>query len=328
MISFWVAVIATTMLAYVLLDGFDLGVGILFAFARDEANKRRMLSAISPVWDGNETWLVVTGTSLFGAFPVAYAALLSAFYLPLVFMLIALVLRGVSFEFRYKAHASRWIWDLGFWAGSGVAAFMQGLMVGALVEGVPMSGATFDGGMFWWVAPFPLLCGLGLCVGYALLGASWLAGKSSGRLQELAFRTIPYLIAAVLVFLVLALLYSLAFHLPVMQRWKDAPFLPVFPVTAAAVAAIFLLAVRRNRERLLFPCAAAIFTTAFGTFAVSFWPYLIPFSLTVQAAAAPASSLQFMFWGAGVFAIPLSFIYTFFTYQVFRGKSFEVDYED
>jgi cytochrome d ubiquinol oxidase subunit II len=325
---FWLALIAATTLAYVLLDGFDLGVGMLFFFAKDDANKRRMLSAISPVWDGNETWLVVTGTCLFGAFPRAYSALLSAFYLPLVFMLIALILRGVSFEFRYKATSSRWIWDAGFWGGSGVATFMQGLMVGALAQGVPMSNGTFDGGMFWWAAPFPVLCGFGLCVGYTLLGASWLAGKTSGRLQELTFQTIPYLIAAVLLFLALALLYSLVYQLPVMQRWRDLPFLPVFPVVSAGIASLFMLAIRRKWDRLLYPCAAAIFAAAFGTFAVSFWPYIIPFSLSVDAAAAPLSSLKFMFWGAGLFAIPIAFVYTFFTYQIFKGKVLEIDYED
>jgi len=328
MINFWLAVIAMTMIAYVLLDGFDLGVGMLYLFARDESNKRRMLSAISPVWDGNETWLVVTGASLFGAFPAAYAALLSAFYLPLLFMLLALVLRGVSFEFRYKATSSRWIWELGFWGGSMGAAFMQGLMVGALVKGVPMSGGAFDGSMLWWAAPFPILCGFGLCFGYALLGASWLAGKTSGHLQDVALRTIPYLIAAVLLFLVLALLYSLVFDLPVMRRWKEISFLPVFPIISACIAALFMLAIRCRRDRWLFPCAAAIFGAAFGTFAVSFYPYIIPFSLTAQAAASPSSSLVFMFWGAGVFAIPVSFIYTFFTYQIFSGRVLEGDYDE
>jgi cytochrome d ubiquinol oxidase subunit II len=328
MISFWLAVIAATTLAYVLLDGFDLGIGMLYVFARDDANKRRMLSAISPVWDGNETWLVVTGASLFGAFPAAYSALLSAFYLPLVFMLIALILRGVSFEFRYKATSSRWVWDVGFWGGSAVAAFMQGLMVGGLVEGVPMTDGSFDGSMFWWASPFPVLCGFGLCFGYALLGASWLAGKTVGHLQQLAFRTIPYLIAAVLLFLVLALVYSLQHQLPVMQRWTQIQFLPVFPIVSAGIAGLFMFAIRVRWERLLFPCAAAIFVAAFATFAVSFWPYIIPFSLTADAAASPTSSLEFMFWGAGVFAIPLSFIYTFFTYQVFSGKVLELDHDD
>jgi cytochrome d ubiquinol oxidase subunit II len=167
MILFWAALLAVSILLYVLLDGFDLGVGILFAFA-DEFNRRKMLSAISPVWDGNETWLVVTGTVLFGAFPAAYAALLSAFYLPLVLMLCALILRGVAFEFRYKSIGFRWFWDLGFVGGSVLATFVQGMTVGALVEGLPMADGHYVGGTFGWFSPFAALCGLGLVLGYCL----------------------------------------------------------------------------------------------------------------------------------------------------------------
>src|SRR5580704_15079964 len=159
MILFWASLLALTILLYVLLDGFDLGVGILFAFG-DEPSRRRMQGAISPVWDGNETWLVVTGTILFGAFPAAYAALLSAFYLPLVLMLCALILRGVAFEFRYKAILGfRWIWDLGFSGGSLVATFVQGMTVGALVEGLPMKDGHYVGGTFAWFSPFAVFCG-------------------------------------------------------------------------------------------------------------------------------------------------------------------------
>ncbi|WP_422389067.1 cytochrome d ubiquinol oxidase subunit II [Bradyrhizobium septentrionale] len=182
MILFWASLLAATTLLYVLLDGFDLGVGILFAFA-DEPNRRKMLGAISPVWDGNETWLVITGTVLFGAFPAAYAALLSAFYLPLVLMLCALILRGVAFEFRYKSLGFRWFWDLGFAGGSFVATFIQGMTVGALVEGLPMKDGHYIGGTLGWFSPFAALCGFGLVLGYTLLGASWLVRKCEGEIR-------------------------------------------------------------------------------------------------------------------------------------------------
>ena len=174
MVMFWVAILAVSILLYVLLDGFDLGVGILFGLARDETRRHAMLSAVAPMWDGNETWLVVAGVILWGAFPIVYATLFSAFYLPLLLMLAGLILRGVAFEYRYKTERMRWIWDSGFAGGSLVAAFMQGLTVGALVEGLPITNGYYSGGEFGWFSPFAVLCGIGLCLGYSLLGACWL----------------------------------------------------------------------------------------------------------------------------------------------------------
>ena len=189
---FWVAILAVSILLYVLLDGFDLGVGILFGPARDEARRHAMLSAVAPVWDGNETWLVVAGVILWGAFPVVYATLFSAFYLPLLLMLAGLILRGVAFEYRYKTERMRSIWDAGFAGGSLVAAFMQGMTVGALVEGLPIADGHYVGGEFGWFSPFAVLCGIGLCLGYALLGACWLVRKCEGDVREEAYRLIPY----------------------------------------------------------------------------------------------------------------------------------------
>src|SRR6476661_5435931 len=173
MVMFWVSLLAISILLYVLLDGVDLGVGLLFGLADDETRRGAMLSAVAPIWDGNETWLVVTAVILWAAFPVVYATLLSAFYLPLIVMLAGLILRGVAFEFRNKTEHMRWIWDLSFAGGSLVAAFIQGLMVGALVEGLPISDGQYAGGEFGWLSPFSLLCGVGLCLGYTLLGACW-----------------------------------------------------------------------------------------------------------------------------------------------------------
>src|ERR1700733_600338 len=187
MVSYWVFVLALSILLYVLLDGFDLGIGILFGLTRDEAKRRGMMAAVAPVWDGNETWLVVSGVVLWGAFPIVYATLVSAFYLALLLMLAGLILRGVAFEFRYKAERMRPIWDLGFAGGSVVAAFIQGMMVGALVEGLPVANGHYTGGEFGWFSPFALICGVGLCLGYMLLGACWLVGQCGGDLRGPAF---------------------------------------------------------------------------------------------------------------------------------------------
>ena len=319
MIYFWVAVLAVATLLYVLLDGFDLGVGILFAFA-GEPNRRRMLSAISPVWDGNETWLVVTGTVLFGAFPPAYAALLSAFYLPLVLMLCALILRGVAFEFREKSVGFRWLWDLGFAGGSLLATLVQGMTVGALVKGLPMVDGHYVGGTFGWFSPFAALCGLGLVLGYCLLGASWLVRKCDGAIREYAYRLLPILTVAVFLFLAIAFVAALAMHLSLMSRWLERPYLLIFPLIGAVSAVGLVKGVRQQNDLAPFRFSALIFVTAFGTLACSFWPFVIPFALTVQQAAAPSASLTFMFWGAGLFVMPLTLIYTAVVYRLFRGK--------
>src|SRR5499433_722215 len=204
---FWVAVLAIGLLLYVLLDGFDLGVGILFGRTGNEERRHAMLSAVAPIWDGNETWLVVSGVILWGAFPVVYSILMSAFYLPVLLMLAGLILRGVAFEFRNKAERMRWIWNASFSGGSLVAAFIQGLMVGALVEGLPLSDGRYVGGEFGWFSPFAVLCGIGLCVGYALLGACWLVRKCEHEVRDQAYRLIPYLSAALLVLLIVVLVY-------------------------------------------------------------------------------------------------------------------------
>ena len=186
MVMFWISLLAVSILLYVLLDGADLGVGMLFGLARGEATRRVMLRAVAPIWDGNETWLVVIGVILWGAFPPVYATLLSAFYLPLFLMLAGLILRGVAFEFRDKTQRMRWIWDLSFAGGSVVATFMQGVTVGALVEGLPVTNGQYSGGDFGWFTPFAALCGVGLCLGYALLGACWSAKKCEAEVRDAA----------------------------------------------------------------------------------------------------------------------------------------------
>jgi cytochrome d ubiquinol oxidase subunit II len=319
MVMFWVSLLAISILLYVLLDGVDLGIGMLFGLTRGEASRRLMLRAIAPIWDGNETWLVVTGVILWGAFPVVYATLLSAFYLPLFLMLAGLILRGVAFEFRDKTRQMRWIWDLGFFGGSVIASFMQGTTVGALVEGLQVSNGQYSGGDFGWLTPFAALCGVGLCLGYALLGACWLVKKCNTEVRDTAHRQIRILAVSVLVFLVVVFIYALAEHLPILHRWIDRPYLFIFPAIGAVAAIVLALSILRHDDHWPFYMVALIFLSAFGTLAFSFWPYLIPFVITIDEAAAPQSSLVFMFWG-GVVVFPLMLLYTVISYSVFRGK--------
>jgi cytochrome d ubiquinol oxidase subunit II len=320
MMMFWVTLLAVSILLYVLLDGFDLGVGMLFGLTSSELRRAAMQAAVAPIWDGNETWLVVTAVILWGAFPVAYATLLSAFYLPLLVMLAGLILRGVAFEYRNKPERARWVWDMSFAGGSFATAFIQGLTVGALVEGLPMVNGQYTGGDFGWFSPFAVLCGIGLCLGYSLLGACWLVKKCEGYVRDLAYRLIPKLVIGLLIFLIVVFGYALAENLRVMGRWIERPYLFVFPVIGALAAIVLAVGVRFRRDALPLPTVVAIFLSAFGTLALSFWPYMIPFVLTIDEASAPHASLAFMFWGEGLFVFPLMLLYTVISYSVFRGK--------
>jgi cytochrome d ubiquinol oxidase subunit II len=319
MIMFWVSLLAMSILLYVLLDGFDLGIGMLSGLTSSAARRNAMLSAVTPIWDGNETWLVVSGVVLWGAFPIVYATLLSAFYLPLIVMLAGLILRGVAFEFRHKTQRLRWIWDLSFAGGSLVATFMQGITVGALVEGLQVTNGQYSGGDFGWLTSFAVICGIGLCLGYALLGACWLVKKCDAEVRDIAHRQIPVLAVGVLVFLVVVFIHALAERLPIMDRWIDRPYLFAFPAIGAVAAIVLAASILRRNDHWPFYMVALIFVSAFGTLALSFWPYMIPFVITIDEAAAPHSSLAFMFWG-GVVVFPLMLIYTVISYSVFRGK--------
>jgi cytochrome d ubiquinol oxidase subunit II len=320
MVMFWVAVLIISTLLYVLLDGFDLGVGILYGLTRHETRRVAMMSAVSPIWDGNETWLVVAGVVLWGAFPIVYATLFSALYLPLLLMLAGLILRGVAFEYRHKAERMRWVWDAGFAGGSLVAAFIQGLMVGVLVAELPITNGQYSGGEFGWFSPFAVLCGIGLCLGYALLGACWLVNKCEGEARDAAYRQIPSLAIGLLVFLIAVFAYALVENLRVMDRWLERPYLFVFPAIGIIAALAAARSVRRRRDGVPFIMVALIFAMAFATLAFSFWPYMIPFSITIAEAASPHSSLAFMFWFAGIIVFPLMLLYTAISLIVFRGK--------
>jgi cytochrome bd ubiquinol oxidase subunit II len=320
MVMFWTSLLAISILLYVLLDGADLGIGMLLGLTQGEANRRVMLKAVSPIWDGNETWLVVTGVILWGAFPLVYATLFSAFYLPLFFILAGLILRGVAFEFRDKTQRMRWVWDLSSAGGSLIASFMQGTTVGAMVEGLQVTNGQYSGGDFGWLTPFAVLCGVGLCLGYALLGACWLVKKCDAEVRDRAHHQIRFLAVGVLTFLVVVFVYALAEHLPIiLDRWIDRPYLFVFPSIGTIAAMALALSIMSHNDHWPFYTVAVVFVSAFGTLALSFWPYMIPFVITIDEAAAPQSSLMFIFWG-GVTVFPLMLLYTVISYSVFRGK--------
>jgi cytochrome d ubiquinol oxidase subunit II len=318
---FWAAVIALAILAYVILDGFDIGVGILFGPERDERRRGEMLNTIAPFWDGNETWLVVIGAGLFGAFPAVYAVFLGAFYLPVLLMLVGLIFRGVAFEFRYRSAAMQPFWDAGFFYGSAMIAFVQGAAVGALLRGVPVENMQYAGGSFGWLHPFPVLTGIGLMLGYALLGACWIAFKTVGTLQDWAFRRIPRLVVGVFAVLGLAFLFTLFGDAEVARqgavRLHGLGLLP--PILCVLALAGVLVSARARRDKAPFAMAVAFFLMAFLTLAVMIWPFMIPYAITVVDAAAPEQSLRFFFY-AGIIVLPVITIYTIGKYWIFRGK--------
>lgn len=320
MLTFWLGVLALSIFLYVTLDGFDLGVGMLLPMAGSERERRAMLAAVAPMWDGNETWLVVNGTVLFGVFPLVYATLLSALYLPLFAMLAALILRGVSFEYRDKSVRFRGLWTHAFFGGSLVASFIQGAAVGALVEGLPIVNGRYVGGAFGWLSPFALLCGAGLCLGYMLMGAGWLAYKTQLGVQRRAFRLLPRLLIGVLVFLAAAFVAAVRLDLPVLDRWAGHPAMLIVPAIGGVAAILLAAGAALRRPLLPFLAALLLFASAFGTLALSFYPYMIPYAITAAQAAAPSSSQTFLFWGAGVVILPLTLAYTLAVYLLFKGR--------
>ncbi|SFT80313.1 cytochrome d ubiquinol oxidase subunit II [Sedimentitalea nanhaiensis] len=320
---FWAAAIAVSILIYVLLDGFDLGVGILFGTTRDEAMRERMVQSIAPFWDGNETWLVVIGASLFAAFPAVYTVFLGAFYLPVLLMLFGLIFRGVAFEFRYRSNRMRGVWDRGFFLGSLVVAFVQGAAVGALMRGIPVRDNQYAGGGLDWLHPFPILTGIGLVLGYMLLGAGWLILKNDGALRDWAYARLKTLALATSAVLALAFLIVVTVDISVgltlgasrLDRWMLG-----LPALCAAALAGVATGAHWRIDALPFALTAVFFVAALLTLGLMMWPFMIPYSITVADAAAPQASLSFFFWG-GVVVLPVIGAYTIGVYWVFRGKS-------
>jgi cytochrome bd ubiquinol oxidase subunit II len=318
----WAAVIGTAVALYVILDGFDLGIGILFPFAKSERERDQMINSIAPFWDGNETWLVLGGAGLLVAFPQAYGVIMPALYLPVIVMLLALVFRGVAFEFRHVADTSKRYWNFAFTAGSIVAGFTQGVILGGLIQGIKVENGAFAGGALDWATPFALLCGLGVTTGYALLGATWLIMKTEGAVATRARTQAKLLLAAVLGFMGLVSLWTPLAFPRIAERWFSVPniyFLWPIPLVTAATAFMAWRWLAAGRDVLPFFATIALFMLGYLGLGISTYPYLVPPSLTAwDAAAAPASQI---FSLIGTLAmLPVILFYVVFVYWVFRGK--------
>ena len=319
----WIAIIGFGLMMYVIMDGFDLGIGILFPFIRDRDDRDTMVNTVAPVWDGNETWLVLGGAGLLAAFPLAYSVLLSALYLPILFMLAGLIWRGVAFEFRFKADEHhRWFWDHAFAWGSYIATFFQGVALGAYINGFHVDGPSYQGGALDWLTPFSLFTGVSLIVAYGLLGTTWLIYKTEGDLQQ-RMRVLSQ--PATLVLLAVTGIVSLwtpLVHAEVAERWFTLPnlfFLAPVPILVVATSALLLKTLRGTADLLPFLLSLLLLFLGYSGLLISLWPHIIPPAVTIWQAAAPPQSMGFALVGA-LFIIPIILVYTTWSYYVFRGK--------
>ena len=324
----WAIIIIFGIMMYVVMDGFDLGIGILFPFIKGDSDRDVMMNTVAPVWDGNETWLVLGGAALFGAFPLAYSVVLSALYLPLMLMLMGLIFRGVAFEFRFKARPEkRHIWDKSFIGGSLVATFFQGVALGAFIDGIPVVNREYAGGGLDWLSPFTVFCGIALIVAYALLGCTWLIMKTEGHLQERMHKLGRPLALAVLVLMGIVSLWTPLAHTDIAARWFTLPnlfwFLPV-PILVLVTMYSLLKAIARKAHYTPFLLTLVLIFLGYSGLGISLWPNIIPPSISIWDAAAPPQSQGFMLVGT-LFIIPFILGYTFWSYYVFRGK---VTHED
>ena len=319
----WAVIILFGIMMYVVMDGFDLGIGMLFPFMRRAEDRDVMTNTVAPVWDGNETWLVLGGAGLLAAFPIAYALILEALYLPLILMLIGLIFRGVAFEFRFKAPpARRPLWDLAFAAGSYVATFFQGVTLGAFIEGITVHNGVYAGRPLDWVTPFSLFTGAGLLVAYALLGSTWLVMKTEGELQTGMRKLAVTLTFALLTVIVGISLWTPLAHEYIATRWFNWPnvlwFSPV-PLLVATCAFLLVRSLRHGGEILPFVLTLALIFLGYSGLGISLWPNIIPPGISIWQAAGPPESLGFTLVGA-LFIIPIILMYTVWSYWVFRGK--------
>lgn len=318
----WALLIAAAVLLYVVLDGFDLGIGILFPFLASEEQRDVAMNSVAPVWDGNETWLVLGGGGLFAVFPLAYAVVMPAVYAPVTAMLLGLVFRGVAFEFRWKTVRWKRVWDWSFTLGSLAAAVCQGIILGALVQGIAVENRAYAGGWWDWLTPFSLLCGVAVAIGYALLGATWLIMKTEADVRDRAFAMArPAAIGTVA--MVGAVSLWTPFLDPVfMERWFTLPGLfwtaPVPILTALTVLSLGI-GLRRRRDIQPFLSAQILFVLCFVGLGISFYPHIVPPSMSIHDAAAPDESLSFLLVGT-VVLLPIILAYTAYSYSVFRGK--------
>ncbi|QIO36895.1 cytochrome d ubiquinol oxidase subunit II [Bradyrhizobium sp. 1(2017)] len=319
----WAVIIGFALMMYVIMDGFDLGIGVLFPFVRDRGDRDTMVNTVAPVWDGNETWLVLGGAALLAAFPLAYSVVLSALYLPLVLMLAGLIWRGVAFEFRFKAdEAHRPFWDKAFAWGSYIATFFQGVALGAFINGFAVVGGAYGGGSLDWLHPFSVFTGLGLLVAYALLGSTWLIMKTDGNLQRRMIQIARLVTLALFGVIGIVSLWTPLKHPAIAARWFSLPnilfFAPV-PLLVLAVTVLLLKVLRPGGHAAPFLLALFLLFLGYSGLAISLWPHLIPPSITIWDAAGPPQALGFTLVGA-LFIIPFILAYTAWAYYVFRGK--------
>jgi len=319
----WAVIILFGVMMYIVMDGFDLGIGILYPFFKQKDDRDVIMNTVAPVWDGNETWLVLGGAGLLAAFPLAYAVILSALYLPLIFMLVGLIFRGVAFEFRFKAlDHERHFWDKAFIGGSIAATFFQGVALGAYIQGFAIKDGQFSGGPMDWLSPFALFTGAGLLVAYGLLGSTWLIMKTEGELQARAYR-----ITRVLVWVMLATIAIISVWTPLIDerisaRWFSFPnmmwFAPV-PILVAAAAVLLLRSLVKQQHATPFVFTLVLIFLGYSGLGISVWPNVVPPNITIWQAAAPPQSQGFALIGA-LLIIPIILMYTIWSYYVFRGK--------
>lgn len=318
----WAGIIAFAVLVYVILDGFDLGVGILFPTADGEREKATMMNSIAPIWDGNETWLVLGGGGLFAVFPLAYAVIMPALYMPIILMLLALIFRGVAFEYRWRTKRWKPVWDVAFFGGSLVAAFMQGIALGALVQGITVVDRAYAGGWWDWLSVFSILTGFAVVVGYALLGSTWIILKTEGALQRRMQGYAWWLGAGTLAFIAVVSILTPFQNPEYFQRWLNLPgsiFSVLMPVAVFAASWALFTGLNAGKDGQPFLSAITIFVLCFIGIGISFYPNIVPPSLTIAEAAAPDKSLRFALVGT-VVLVPMILAYTAYAYWVFRGK--------
>ena len=318
----WAGVIDFAVLTYVILDGFDLGVGILFPFAEGEREKATMMNSIAPIWDGNETWLVMGGGGLFAVFPLAYAVVMPALYMPIILMLLALIFRGVAFEYRWRTHRWKLVWDIAFFCGSLVAAFMQGIALGALVQGIEVVGRAYGAGWWDWLSVFSILTGFAVVVGYALLGATWIILKTDGALQRRMQGLAWWLAAGTLGFIGVVSVLTPFQDPEYFNRWLNLPgsiFSVLMPAAVFIAAWALFAGLNAGKDGQPFLAALSLFVLCFVGIGISFYPHIVPPGLTIAEAAAPDESLLFALVGT-VVLVPMILAYTAYSYWVFRGK--------
>jgi cytochrome bd ubiquinol oxidase subunit II len=320
--TIWAFIIAFAVFVYVVMDGFDLGLGILFPLFPDKSDRDVIMNSVAPVWDGNETWLVLGGGGLMAAFPLAYAVLMPALYTPIIAMLLGLVFRGVAFEFRWRTLSERNRWDIAFAGGSLLATLAQGIALGAILQGVHVEARHYAGGWWDWLTPFSILTGLALVAGYALLGATWLVLKTEGELRDKAYHLSWWLLFAMLGAIGAVSIATPFLNIQYAQRWFAWPniiFTAPVPIAVAGVAVLLLSSLASKQDNRPFFLSLALFALSYAGLGISMWPYIVPQSITIWQAASPLYSQLFMLIGVAML-IPIILGYTSWAYWVFRGK--------